>query len=222
MSLAIVGTDTEIGKTVTSALVLARYGGSRRLAYWKPIATGLDDDDRDTDTVRSLAGGRGEVRPEAFLYGPPVSPHLAARWADRPIEVDALDAAWRTERARGVPVVVEGIGGVLVPIDDRGTPFAWLLERWQLPCLLVARSTLGTINHTLLTLEALRTRGIGVLGVALVGAPNADNREAIERFGSVPVVGEIPLLQPLDAEHVARAAAGFDVAGRLEGALESP
>jgi dethiobiotin synthase len=216
VSLAVVGTSTEVGKTVISALLLARYGGERRLAYWKPVATGAVEG-RDTETVQRLAGDRGEVLPESYLFQAPLSPHLAARREGRTIDRAFL----RTEHERlcGVDpertLVVEGAGGLLVPLTEDGYLLADLLAVLRLPSLLVALSTLGTINHTLLTLEAMRSRGIAVAGVVLNGSRNFENRRAIERFGRVEVVAEVEPLTPLDCANLARAAIHFDAGGAL-------
>ncbi|MBF0342458.1 MAG: dethiobiotin synthase, partial [Magnetococcales bacterium] len=114
----------------------------------------------------------------------------------------------------GRPVVVEGAGGVLVPLNGRDR-MADLMVRLALPVVVVARTTLGTINHTLLTLEALRHRKLDVAGVILSGLPNGVNREAIERFGQVAILAEIPWLAPLTPEALA------DIAPRDEQTWES-
>ena len=117
----------------------------------------------------------------------------------------------RTHRA----VIVEGVGGALVPLCDDGTLLATFFQRLALPCVVVAASTLGTINHTLLTLEALRARGIAVAGVVLNGRTNPENSRAIARFGEVRIIAEVPALTPLDAASLATQAQLFDTAGVL-------
>lgn len=197
MTLFVAGTDTGVGKTVVSALLAARYGVARPLGYWKPIATGAMDE-RDRTTVEALVPG--VVAPaEAYLFADPVSPHLAARREGVSIELGRIAARYSEMRAvwPGHGWVVEGAGGLLVPLDDDGTLQADLVRQMAVPLLLVARSTLGTINHTLLSLEAARRRSLAIAGVVLSGPPNADNREAIERFGEVPVVAELPRVEPL-------------------------
>ena len=210
MSLAVVGTGTEVGKTVVSALVMAKYGRASGLTYWKPVATGARED-RDVVTVERLSGGR--VREETYSFPEPLSPHLAARLAGEQIDPERVLAAFEDDGR----LVVEGVGGVLVPLNDDGYLLADLLAEMRLPSLLVALSTLGTINHTLLTLEALRKRGLGIVGVVLNGPQNPENRLAIERFGKVEVVGEVPRLEPLTAEALAAAAARFDPEAILAG-----
>lgn len=217
MSLFVVGTDTDVGKTVVSAIILARYGPRQRLAYWKPVATGSVDG-RDTHTVKRLAGRFAEIHDEAYLFRPPVSPHLAARRAKRAIDAEKLLDALYTMRRRDAKrhLVVEGIGGVLVPFDDNGTLVVDFVRACKLPCLVVARSTLGTINHTLLTLEALRRRHVQIAGVVLNGPRNPSNRQAVEHFGDVEVIAQIEPMQSVDAESITAAAHRFDRRAKLE------
>ena len=211
-------TDTEVGKTTTSAILCARYGPRHRLAYWKPVATGARDE-RDTERVEEWVGNLVDVLPETYLYDPPVSPHLAARLAGRPIELDTIlgDLVAHALADEERNLVIEGIGGVLVPFDDRGTLFVDLMVAVQLPVLVVARSTLGTINHTLLTVEALRSRSLDIAGLVLVGPPNVENRRAVESRSGLEVVSEIPWLERLDRETIRAAATQFDPRARLEG-----
>ena len=186
----ITGTDTGVGKTVLSALLCAALDAS----YWKPIQTGTDLDS-DSRTVADLA----ELAPEksfseAYKFAPPVSPHLAARLAGVRIDLAKIKLP---VVAADVPLIVEGAGGVLVPINERDL-MVDLMRQLGLPVLLAARSSLGTINHTTLSLVALRNAGVEVAGVVMIGAPNAENRAAIEEFGKVRVVGEIPWLTEIN------------------------
>lgn len=215
MSLFVAGTDTGVGKTVVAASLLARYARELGLVYWKPVATGSSVE-RDRETVEALVPGVSTVA-EAYLFSDPVSPHLAARGEGERIELARILARWRELRSTfpGSGFVVEGAGGLLVPLDEAGTLLADLVVALRLPVLLVARSTLGTINHTLLSLEALARREVAVAGVALCGPPDPDNREAIERFGGVEVVAELPRLEAVDAASLATAAAELDPRGAL-------
>jgi dethiobiotin synthase len=219
-ALAVVGTDTGVGKTVVSAIVSLAWAAREPVSYWKPVATGgfPDDPDRDTATVARLAGPEVWVLSETYLLPDPLSPHLAARLVGATIEPALLLSELARHRSAGRALVVEGVGGVLVPLADDGYLYADFLLAARLPCLLVARSTLGTINHTLLTLEALRGRGIAVLGAVLDGPLNRENRRAIERFGRIPVLAEVPPLG-LDRPAIAQAARAFDPEGRLFQAL---
>jgi dethiobiotin synthase len=192
----VTGTDTGVGKTVAAAALMHRFRGVGPLRYWKPIQTGIEIDD-DTATVRRLgACSAEEIFDQGVRLPKPVSPHLAAQWAGQQIDLAELrglvgndddDTTW----------IVEGAGGLLVPINESQMMADWIAYL-ALPVLVVARSGLGTINHTLLTLEALQVRSLRVAGVMMIGEPNVDNRAAIERYGHVPVVGEMPFLTPLD------------------------
>ncbi len=186
----ITGTDTGVGKTVLSALLCAALDAS----YWKPIQTGTEVDS-DSETVRSLAGLPAEKSlPEAYRFAPAVSPHLAARLAGVRIDLARIKLP---ASAGDAPLIVEGAGGVLVPLNEREL-MVDLMRQLGLPVLLAARSSLGTINHTTLSLAALRSAGLTVAGVVMIGAPNVENRAAIEEYGKVRVVGEIPSLTEIN------------------------
>lgn len=215
MSLAVVGTGTEVGKTVVSAVLLARYASHVPLAYWKPVATGSRDG-RDVEEVARLAPPAVEVLPETYLFREPLSPHLAARLDGAKIDPAHLLAELARHRAEKPerPLVVEGAGGLLVPLTDADLLIDFFAAA-RLPCLLVALSGLGTINHTLLSLEALRAQKMEVAGVVLNGPPNPENRAAIERFGKIAVVAELSPLPSLDRPAVAQVADSFDRGSHL-------
>ena len=190
---AITGTDTDVGKTVFAAGLAAHLGAR----YWKPVQAGLDGE-TDSETVARLSGGKALVLPEAYRLNTPCSPHAAAR-----IDGLTIDPARLTLPDGDGPLVVEGAGGVLVPFGadaNGGLLAADLFARWGMPVVLVARTALGTINHTLLSLEALRARGIAVLGVAFSGPAEPVAEEAIPRIGAVRHLGRLPHLDPLTAE----------------------
>jgi len=194
-------------------MLLRRYARDLPMRYWKPIQTGIEQDD-DTGTVTALAGRMVRSPLVAGVRLPrPLSPHLSARLAGQPIDLDALDAI-AGQQSADERFIVEGAGGVLVPITETilMTDF---IARLGLPAIVVARSTLGTINHTLLTVEALRARGLEVAGVVMNGPLNCDNREAIATFGRVEVLGEIPPLALVDATSIEDCAAAFDPDGKL-------
>ena len=190
----ITGTDTDAGKTVFAAGI----AGHLKARYWKPVQAGLEEE-TDSEKVARLSGGRATVLPEAYRLATPCSPHWAAR-----IDGVAIDIARLALPDGEGPLVVEGAGGALVPVRDN-LLYADLFARWGLPVVVVARTELGTINHSLLTLEALRTRNIPILGIAFSGEENAHSEEAIVRFGNVRHLGRLPLLDPLDAESLAAA-----------------
>jgi dethiobiotin synthase len=211
MGLVVVGTGTEIGKTITCAVLLSRYSGISSLAYWKPIATGSAQD-RDSLVIKRLCAHQVEILQESYLFEPPVSPHLAARLARKRIRPERiLEALGTYQRQKGGrALIIEGIGGLLVPLTAGGHLLADLLQEMSLPCLLVASSTLGTINHTLLTIEAMRSRDLNLVGVVLNGPLNRENRLAIQKFGKAKIISEIEPMKALSKESVARASRGFD------------
>jgi dethiobiotin synthase len=188
----VTGTDTGIGKTLVSALLCAALDAF----YWKPIQTGTREG-TDRATVMRIAGvPRTRTFPEAYRFAPPVSPHLAALRAGtridlRKIQMPALPG--------GEPLIAEGAGGVLVPINEKQL-MVDLMRQLKLPVILVARTALGTINHTLLSLAALRKAGLEVRGVVLSGERNRDNLRAIEYYGKVGVVGSVPKLARINRD----------------------
>ena len=193
----ITGTDTGIGKTVVSALLCAALDAY----YWKPIQTGTREG-TDTRTVASIAERpRKKLLPEIYRFAPPVSPHLAAQKAGVTIRLDkiALPKIGAEDN-----LIVEGAGGALVPINDTLLTTE-LMKHLALPVLLVARTTLGTINHTLLSLAALRAARLKIRGVVMCGKPNDDNRRAIEHYGRIKVVGIVPPLKALNRETLLQA-----------------
>ena len=220
--LFVTGTDTGIGKTVVSAALMNRPVELPAYPprYWKPIQTGIDKDD-DSATVRWLIGGvSSRVLDEGVRLREPLSPHLAARLEGRTIALtDLLAIAGRQPPQDRW--IVEGAGGVLVPIGDHAL-MTDLILGLGLPALIVARSTLGTINHTLLSIEALRARDIAVAGVIMVGDRNPENRAAVERYGGVAVVGELPWLATLTPHLVRHHGEGFDPDRVLDPYIHDP
>jgi malonyl-CoA O-methyltransferase len=210
----VTGTDTGVGKTVVSAALVQHCRGQLPVRYWKPIQTGIEQDD-DSAEVRRLSKCRPEeIREAGIRLERPVSPQLAARLAGASIDIEALaeDLSAEPPEARWI---VEGAGGVLVPVSETDL-MVDLMILLALPVVIVARSTLGTINHTLLTIEALRARGLRPAGVVLVGPPNPENREAVERHGRVAVVGDMPPFTPLTpAALAAWSASALDPDGRI-------
>lgn len=190
-SIIVTGTDTEIGKTVFAAALVGALGAH----YWKPVQAGLDDGHGDRDRVARLAGvGADRIVPEAYRLATPCSPHRAAE-----IDGVTIDPSRLTLPLVEGPLVIEGAGGVLVPLTREMT-YADQFARWGCPVVLVARTALGTINHSLLSIEALRARGIDLLGVAFVGEANEDSEATICQMGKVRRLGRLPRLDPLTPE----------------------
>ncbi len=199
--IVVTGTDTDIGKTVFAAALTGALGAS----YWKPVQAGTDDG-TDRQRVARLGGiAPDRLLPEAYALATPCSPHRAAAIDGVTIDLDRLALP-----SVSGPLVVEGAGGVLVPIVGT-TTFADLFARWGVPVVLVARTALGTINHSLLSIEALRARDVAIRGVAFIGDAVPDSEATIARLGGVRRLGRLPHLDPLTPETLARAfAAAFD------------
>ena len=183
----VTGTDTDVGKTIVSAWLVARLGA----CYWKPVQAG-NHPETDSAIVRRLTGVPPDrILPEAYVLPEPIAPHEAARRAGV-----VIDMAKLVPPSCDRPLVVEGAGGLMVPLNDTALVID-LATELHLPIILVARSTLGTINHTLLSLEAIRRRGLTLAGVVVNGPETPHNRAAIERYGQVEVIAEIPWLDQL-------------------------
>lgn len=197
MQLVIAGTDTDVGKTIVSALVVQGLGAR----YWKPVQSGLAAGSDSARVQELLALPAERLLPEAYRFAAPVSPHWAAEG-----EGVRIDPAALALPAVEGPLVVECAGGLMVPLcrgEGEGEPGVLQIDqirRWGLPVLLVARSGLGTLNHTLLSLEALRQRAIPMLGLVLNGPLHPDNPRTLEAMGGVPVLAQLPPLEPLSAE----------------------
>lgn len=201
-TFVVTGTDTGVGKTVFSAAL----AGSLRAFYWKPVQAGLDEG-TDRGTVADLSGLPADrILPEAYRLTTPCSPHRAA-------EIDGVEidpARLRMPAVTG-PLIIEGAGGAAVPLRADYL-YLDLFADWGAPVIVVARTALGTINHSLLTIEALRSRGIAIHGIAFVGEPHQDSEAVICRTGGVKRLGRLPHLPELD-DATLRAAfnANFDL-----------
>jgi dethiobiotin synthetase len=198
--IVVTGTDTHIGKTVFAAGLTRLLDGF----YWKPIQAGLSGE-TDAEVVRRLSGlSADRILPEIWRLRTPASPHLAAERDGVTIDSKAL---LLPSVAR--PLIIEGAGGLLVPIT-RHELLIDVLTQWKAPVVLCARTALGTLNHTLLSLEALQRRGIPVIGVALIGEAHPDNERTLGEMGGVPILGRLARLHPLTSQTLAVAfAAAF-------------
>lgn len=191
----ITGTDTDIGKTVFAAALTQALDG----AYWKPFQSGITDG-VDTRTVQKLTGLPDErFLPEAHVFTEPLSPHRAAEIDGTAIDLDLIKLP-DTDR----PLVIEGAGGLMVPLT-RENLLINLFAEWNLPVILCARTGLGTINHTLLSLESLWARNIPVHGIAFIGEENEDNMRTIAEFSKEKVFGRLPMLDDLNVQTLRRA-----------------
>jgi dethiobiotin synthetase len=187
--IVVTGTDTEIGKTVFAAGLADLLGAS----YWKPIQSGLEGE-TDSEIVARLGGlSSDRILPERYRLNTPVSPHQSA--AIDGVRVDTAELA--VPDTSGRPLVIEGAGGLMVPLDQ-STLYIDVFARWRIPVVLCARTSLGTINHSLLSIEALRRRDIDLLGVAFIGEGNPESERAISEIGRVKQLGRLPRLSPLN------------------------
>jgi dethiobiotin synthetase len=202
--LFVTGTDTGVGKTVlAAAIVAALHRDGVPVRALKPVITGLDDPGPVDHELLGQASGRSPGEVAVLSYGPPMSPHLAAALAGRPIDPDALEGAIAERAAGAEAVIVEGVGGLMVPLADSYDVRA-LAQALELPLLIAARPGLGTINHTLLTLGAARAAGLEVAAVVLTPWPEEpdaierSNRDTIARLGEVEVatLGHIEVGEP--------------------------
>lgn len=199
----VTGTDTDAGKTVASAVIVSALRTLGPVRYWKPAQTG---DDCDTTEVARLSGASPDELCEPCYHFPlPASPHEAA--ADAGAEIDPARLPARLEELRrehaGATIVAELAGGLLVPYTFERTQLDWLAEE-RAECVLVGRSGLGTLNHTSLSLEALRARHLEPRLLLLVGEPHTSNRATLERMGRPRALLEIPRLdlsRPLEPRH---------------------
>jgi dethiobiotin synthetase len=208
-ALVICGTDTDVGKTVVSALVVQGLGAT----YWKPVQSGLEGggDSGRLQALLQLPATR--LLPEAYRLQTPVSPHWAAE-----LEGITIDPARLALPAVAGALVVETAGGLLVPLRRD-----WLqidqLAAWGLPVLLVARSGLGTLNHTLLSVQALRQRSIPLLGLVLNGPLHPDNPSTLAALAQAPVLAQLPPLEPLTACGLAAQWQAQDLGRTLKAAM---
>lgn len=193
----VTGTDTGLGKTVFAAAL----SHALNAIYWKPVQAGLSGE-TDTQIVARLSGR--PVLPESYRFKLAASPHRAAA-----AEGVTIDPAHLSLPEIAAPLIVEGAGGLLVPLSE-DTLFIDVFARWNVPLILCARTALGTINHTLLSLEAIRARDIPLLGIAFIGQANDESERIIGKFGNAKRLGRLDPVVPLTKENLARAfAAGF-------------
>ncbi|WP_170421386.1 dethiobiotin synthase [Ruegeria arenilitoris] len=204
-TVIVTGTDTGVGKTVFSAGLTAALGAQ----YWKPVQSGLEEE-TDSQIVARLSGQ--SVLPEAYLLNLPASPHLSAEAEGVEIDLDRL-----TLPQTDGPLVVEGAGGVMVPLT-RQAYYLDLFARWQAPVILVARTALGTINHTTLSLMALRGAGCPVVGVAFIGDPEPEVEQTIIQMSQVHHLGRLGRIENLTPDTLRHAFEAIDM-DTIRGAL---
>lgn len=184
-SFIVTGTDTGLGKTVVSAMYTLGLG----MNYYKPIQSGIEDE-TDREAIKRMTGlSDDRVMQDGIRLTEPLSPHRSA-------ELDGVDIDIAAVAPKGDNLLIEGAGGLMVPVN-RQTLYIDVFADWGLPCVLAARTGLGTINHTLLSLEAMRKRGIEIIGVAFVGDDNPDNMKTISEMGDVKALGRVPMMDDI-------------------------
>lgn len=195
----ITGTDTGLGKTVFAAMLTLGLNGT----YFKPVQAGLEQ--ADSETIRTLIGSpKDHILPELYRLNTPASPHLSAEIDRVEIDVEKINQAVARLPVSRAPYLIEAAGGLLVPLT-RQQLYIDLFKAWNLPVILCARTSLGTINHTLMSVEALKTRDIPLHGIAFIGEEMADSEQTIIDFSGAKKLGRLPILNPLDKDQLAMA-----------------
>ncbi len=201
-NILITGTDTDIGKTIFAAGLVAALDAS----YWKPIQAGYDDG-TDSDIVQKFTDA--DIAPEAYMLKLAASPHFAAEEENIKINADEIIIP---RLAHGGDLVIEAAGGLMVPINRPSANNAGLLmldlfAKWRVPTILCARTLLGTINHSLLSIKALKDANIPIIGIIFIGDENKDSQKTIIEFAGVANLGRLPLIKPLNRKNLAMAMA---------------
>ena len=189
----ITGTDTDVGKTIVSTGLCLTWPAH----YWKPIQSGSDPC-TDSETLSRFIP-KEHIHPSSYELKAPLSPNQASRQENIVIQKENIKSPSLPSSAS---LIIEGAGGLLVPINDQGDNMADLIKWLKAPVIITARSSLGTLNHSFLTLAALEARNIEVLGFVLVGPPHPLNKQDIEQIGKKPVLLELPFLKSLSKENL--------------------
>ena len=188
----ICGTDTDIGKTLISSFFVRGLNSF----YWKPIQSGIEFE-TDSQVVARLAKvSNKKILNEAYIFREPVSPHWAAEIDQKIINFQFLNLP----NVDG-PLIVETAGGLMVPIT-RDFLQIDQIKSWNIPVILVCKSELGTLNHTLLSIEALKKRNIKILGLVINGKKHLDNPKTLTEFSSLPIIAEFPYIQNIDSNNL--------------------
>ena len=201
MQVFITGTDTNVGKTVVCSWLCLHTGYD----YFKPIQTGISEG-RDSSLVSDYSNAR--IYPEACCYQAPLSPHLAAAYENETID------SQRIQLPASNQLIIEGAGGVLVPINAN-TMMVDLIKQFNVPVILVASSRLGMINHSLLSLEALRSRQCRVLGVIVTGELNEASCRSIEDYGNTKILAQLPFLPEVNRASLSQIPLGPNLTSML-------
>ena len=191
-SYFITGIGTDVGKTVVSSILCELLHAT----YWKPIQSG-DLQNSDSKKIQQWLNNTVEIIPEAYLFSEALSPHVASK-----IDGVSINPAMLNLPKTAGNLIVEGAGGWLVPINESDITFADLAEQWNIPIILVSRHYLGSINHTLLTIESIRSRNLNIHGIIYVGEPLPDTCEIIEKITGVKTLFSVPLFDKVDTDTI--------------------
>ena len=191
-SYFITGIGTDVGKTVVSSILCELLHAT----YWKPIQSG-DLQNSDSKKIQQWLNNTVEIIPEAYLFSEALSPHVASK-----IDGVSINPAMLNLPKTAGNLIVEGAGGWLVPINESGITFADLAEQWNIPIILVSRHYLGSINHTLLTIESIKARNMTIHGIIYVGEPLPDTCEIIEKITGVKTLFSVPLFDKVDTDTI--------------------
>jgi dethiobiotin synthetase len=183
MRLIVAGIGTDIGKTVVSAILVKMLGAD----YWKPIGCGPKEQS-DSNVIKSIIDNQGiTIHPSAYHFAAPLSPHHAGALEDPPIQANReLIRIPDQERS----IVIEMVGGIMVPLNNNETTLDLFLE-WNLPLVIVSKNYLGSINHTLLTIDCLKQRKANILGIVFNGSENSYSESFILNYTQLPMIGRV-------------------------------
>ena len=188
----ICGTDTDIGKTLISSFFVRGLNSF----YWKPIQSGIESETDSQAVVRLAKVNEEKILHEAYIFRKPVSPHWAAEIDQKIINLKLLDLP----NVDG-SLIVETAGGLMVPIT-RDFLQIDQIKKWDIPVIVVCKSGLGTLNHTLLTIEALKRRNIKILGLVINGEKHLDNPKTLTQFSGLPIIAEFPYIHKIDSNYL--------------------
>ncbi|KGG02595.1 Dethiobiotin synthetase [Prochlorococcus marinus str. MIT 9321] len=207
----ICGTDTDIGKTLISSFFVRGLNSF----YWKPIQSGIESQ-TDSQTVKKLTqAGKEKIIKEAYVFTKPLSPHWASEIDQKTINFDKL----KLPKVQG-SLIVETAGGLMVPITRNFLQIDQI-KQWNLPIILVCKSSLGTLNHTLLSIEALNRRNIEILGLIVNGEKHLDNPKTLVDFSGIPLIAEFPYIKKMDSNNLDILWKELDIKNKLISLLNS-
>ena len=211
MQFIICGTDTDIGKTLISSFFVRGLNSF----YWKPIQSGIESQ-TDSQTIQKITQiNKEQIINEAYIFTQPVSPHWAAEIDKKTINFNML----KLPKVNG-SLIVETAGGLMVPIT-RSFLQIDQIKKWDLPVILVCKSSLGTLNHTLLSIEALKKRNINIIGLVINGEKHLDNAKTISEFSGIPIIAEFPYIQKIDSDNLDILWKELDIKNKLISLLNS-